>query len=119
MTILPLVTFLLGIALAALFEAAYNYVEKRWSTPTDREQWTGLFWLFIVLVMGLCGVLPYKLPDVLSWLPFLSIACLHAVLSLNGNGFHSLPRPSRPNPPGSGTSSRTNPPKDRHIHKGQ
>jgi len=119
MTIFPFIVLVLCIALAALFEVAYNYIEKRWSTPADRCMWTTILWLLVVFMTSVCQLIPHKQPESAGWGVIIVIAFLHIVMSLMGDGFHRFPGPSRPNLPRSGTSSRTNPPKDHNIDKRQ
>jgi drug/metabolite transporter (DMT)-like permease len=119
MTIFPLIVFVLCIALAALFEVAYNYIDKRWSTPLDRGMWTTILWLLVFVMTAVCQLIPNKPPESTGWGVIIVIAFLHILMSIMGDGFHRLPGPSRPNPPAPGTSSPTNTPKNRNIHKGQ
>jgi drug/metabolite transporter (DMT)-like permease len=120
MPIFPLIVLVLCIALAAFFEVAYNLITKRWRTPADRTIWTCILWLLVVVMTSVCQLIPHKPPESAGWGVIMVIAFLHILMAMMGNGFHSLPGPSRPNPPpGSGTSSAANIPQDRSIHKGQ
>lgn len=108
MTIFPFVVLVLCSALAALFEVAYYFITIRWSTPADRSIWTCILWLLVVVMTSVCQLIPHKLPESNGWGVIIVIAFLHIVMSLMGDGFHSVSR-----------TSQTNPPKDRNIHKGQ
>jgi hypothetical protein len=90
MTILPLITCAFGIGLAALFEAAYNYVAERWSTPALKEEWCGIFWVLVVAVLVLCKVMPYTPPQVFPWAPFIIVAVIHIMMANLGGGFSRL-----------------------------
>jgi len=98
-TIKPFLTCALGIALVSAFELAHNHVEKYWSTPGTKDGWAGLFWLLVYSTFVLCGIMPYRPPDVYAWVPFIAISIIHIVFSSEGEGFHLLRTPPH-NPPG-------------------
>ena len=105
MTIQPLLTCALGIALVVLFEATYNYVEKRWVIPDTKGGWAGLFWLLIIVVFVPSGIMPYLLPQVIYWVPFIALCIIHIMVAEEGLGFHP-----RRLPPSKGTSARPSTP---------
>ncbi len=118
MTMYPLIVFVLCIALAALFEVTYNYIDKRWSTPADRCMWTTILWLLVVVMTSVCQLIPRQPPESAGWIAIIVIAFLHVVMSLMGDGFHKLPGPTRSNPPGPAISSPAKTPKEHNIQKG-
>lgn len=96
MTIQPLLTCALGIALVVVFETTYSYVEKRWVIPDTKDGWAGLFWFLILVVLVPSGIMPYLLPRVLHWAPFIAICFIHIMFAAEGLRFHSRrPPPSR------------------------
>jgi hypothetical protein len=96
MTIQPLLTCALGLVLALLFEAAHAYVDKRWSTAFDKDDWFLGFWGMVVALLVCCRVMPLALPCMLNWVPFDVVVVLHAVMVQNGGS--CVRRPGSPLP---------------------
>lgn len=87
MTIQPLLTCCLAFAYAAFFEVMHTSIHSRWTTPLKKGPWACLYWFFIVLVMGLCGVVPYQPLDAVAWIPFGMVLLFHIPMVWKGTGF--------------------------------
>jgi hypothetical protein len=101
MTIQPVLTCALGIGLASLFELAYCYVDKHWSTPAGKECWAGAFWLLVVTVLVQSKMMPTNPPGISPWFPFIAVGAIHILMVLDGDGFSRLPWTRPPYPPNS------------------
>ena len=99
MTIQPLLTCAFGIALAALFELVYSYVDKRWCTPAPKEFWAGTFWLLVVMVLVQSRMMPTDPPGISPWVPFIAVGVIHLLVALNGGDFSRSPWERPPDPP--------------------
>ena len=100
MIIQPVLTCALGIALAAVFELAYTYIDKRWNTPATKDGWVGTFWLLVILVLVLTKTMPYAPPGMFSWVPFIAVVLIHVAMVIDGSGFSRLPGSPPPGPSG-------------------
>lgn len=87
LTLIPFLTCCMGFALATLFEIRHTSIHMRWITPLQKGPWACIYWFFIVLVMGLCGLIPFKSIEVIYWIPFGLLIAVHIPVIWSGRGF--------------------------------
>ena len=85
MTIVPVLTAIAAIGVAAGFEGIYRFLTKRWTLPSDKEVWAFGYWVTLCVIAGACGVIPLQAPDFDSWLPFVIIMVMHFCLSMDSD----------------------------------
>jgi hypothetical protein len=77
----------LGIAVAALFEVTYAYVDARWDTPADKDEWLIGVWSIVIAVLICCGAMPLTPKGLLPWGPFYVVFVFHIFLNSFGGTF--------------------------------
>jgi len=87
MIALPLLVFIGTLLLAVAFECGYAFVNKRWSTPLDKDQWGVIYWLAIIIVVATNQLMPLasQMPRVLA--PFFFVVIVHLLVCVNGGSF--------------------------------
>ncbi len=84
MITLPAITCVFGIGLAVVFEAAYDYIDKRWDTPLDKDNWLLVFWAIVIAVLICCGAMPLTTAGLFHWAPFCVVVSFHFFM-VSGN----------------------------------
>lgn len=87
MIALPLLIFIGSLLLAVAFECGYAFVNKRWSTPLDKEHWGLIYWLAVIIVVATNQLIPlaFQMPRVLA--PFFFVMFVHLCICVCGGSF--------------------------------
>ena len=87
MTTLPLLIFIGSLLLAVAFECGYAFVNKRWSTPLDKDQWGVIYWFAIIIIGTTSRLMPLAPPMPSVVVPFFFIVIVHLLICVNGGSF--------------------------------
>jgi len=77
----------LGIAVGVLFEVTYAYIDARWDTPADKDEWLLGVWSIVIAVLICCGAMPLTPKGLLPWVPFYVAFLFHIYMNSSGGTF--------------------------------
>lgn len=87
MIALPLLIFIGSLLLAIAFEYSYAFVNKRWATPLDKDQWGIIYWLAIIIIGATSRLIPLAPPMPFVLAPFIFVMIVHLLICVSGGSF--------------------------------
>jgi hypothetical protein len=75
------------LLLAVAFECGYAFVDKRWSTPFDKDQWGLIYWLAVGIIVATNQLIPQTLQMPRVLVPFGFVVIVHLLICVSGGSF--------------------------------